>query len=407
MVDIFDKTCDPTKLNELDISCLLYADDLILISESEFGLQKCLDKLYTYCEKWNLAVNLDKTNVMVFNKSGRILNTYSFKFNDQVIELTSEYKYLGILFKPSGIFTNAINLLGKKASKAMFCIRKLLYSDRLNVLPYLKLFETCIKPILLYCSEVWAPDLIVKDKSSLESKFLTISPVKFQIKFAKYVLGVNKSAVNTAVLAELGMFPIAIDALKASVGFWFHLVNAKEHSFVMNAYKCSLNLANSFAAKMKRLFLKLGFDHIWDNQNSFSKKKLIKAIGNKMSEKYVDFWKNSPFNDQNNPNGNKLRTYRKLKKDYELEKYLLIDTDRCKISNFVKLKISNSKLYIEQGRHRNIPLDKRLCPLCKIEIEDEFHFMLKCIKLADCRQRLFNQIATIIPSLVLCRRKKS
>ena len=87
-----------------------------------------------------------------------------------------------------------------------------------------------------------------------------------------------------------------------------------------------------------------------------------------------------------------------MKKDYELEKYLLIDTDRCKISNFVKLKISNSKLYIEQGRHRNILLDKRLCPLCKIEIEDEFHFMLKCIKLADCRQRLFNQIATIIPS---------
>jgi len=28
-----------------------------------------------------------------------------------------EYKYLGIIFKPSGIFTNAVELLCKKATK--------------------------------------------------------------------------------------------------------------------------------------------------------------------------------------------------------------------------------------------------------------------------------------------------
>jgi hypothetical protein len=53
-----------------------------------------------------------------------------------------EYNYLCILFKPSGIFTSAINLLCKEVSKAMFCIRKLLYSDTLNVYPHLKLFDS-------------------------------------------------------------------------------------------------------------------------------------------------------------------------------------------------------------------------------------------------------------------------
>jgi hypothetical protein len=33
-------------------------------------------------------------------------------------------------------------------------------------------------------------------------------PVKVQIKFAKALLGVNKQAVNLAVLGELGMYPI-------------------------------------------------------------------------------------------------------------------------------------------------------------------------------------------------------
>jgi hypothetical protein len=59
------------------ISCLLYADDIILLSESAKGLQKSLDILKTYCDKWNLKINIGKTKVIVFNKSGRILKGFS------------------------------------------------------------------------------------------------------------------------------------------------------------------------------------------------------------------------------------------------------------------------------------------------------------------------------------------
>ena len=37
IVDIFDSTCDPLIMGECKINCLLYADDLILLSESEHG----------------------------------------------------------------------------------------------------------------------------------------------------------------------------------------------------------------------------------------------------------------------------------------------------------------------------------------------------------------------------------
>jgi hypothetical protein len=39
MVKIFDVTCDPTLIDNKKISCLMYADDVILISESAYGLQ--------------------------------------------------------------------------------------------------------------------------------------------------------------------------------------------------------------------------------------------------------------------------------------------------------------------------------------------------------------------------------
>ena len=49
--ECFSQGCDPVQLNQRDISCLQYADDLVLISESAQGLQKCLNNLSIYCKK--------------------------------------------------------------------------------------------------------------------------------------------------------------------------------------------------------------------------------------------------------------------------------------------------------------------------------------------------------------------
>ena len=43
--DIFNRPCTPVTLNDTELSCLLYADDLVLLSESKAGLQNCLNKL--------------------------------------------------------------------------------------------------------------------------------------------------------------------------------------------------------------------------------------------------------------------------------------------------------------------------------------------------------------------------
>jgi hypothetical protein len=84
------------------------------LSDSAKGLQKSLNILKIYCDKWNLKVNIGKTKAIVFNKSGRTLKGFSFLYEDEPISLTNEYKYLGILFKPSGTFSDAIDYLSKK-----------------------------------------------------------------------------------------------------------------------------------------------------------------------------------------------------------------------------------------------------------------------------------------------------
>ena len=62
-------------------------------------------KLQDYCVKWNLEINLDKTRIMIFNKAGKTLKSRAFYFDGKILQVTNEYKYLGIIFKPSGSVT--------------------------------------------------------------------------------------------------------------------------------------------------------------------------------------------------------------------------------------------------------------------------------------------------------------
>ena len=50
-----------------ELSCLLYADDLLILSETETGLRASINKLHSYAKKWQLSVNIKKTKIMVFN----------------------------------------------------------------------------------------------------------------------------------------------------------------------------------------------------------------------------------------------------------------------------------------------------------------------------------------------------
>jgi len=50
-----------------------------------------------------------------------------------------------------------------------------------------------------------------------------------------------------------------------------------------------------------------------------------------------------------------------------MEKYLDIVKDKSMKQAITKLRVSDHKLIIEVGRHKNIPLEDRLCPFCKLE----------------------------------------
>ena len=72
--ELKDNSCEPIKLQQKDINCLMYADDLLIISETEAGLDNSLQRLEKYAKRWKLKISQKKTKIMVFNKQGRSID---------------------------------------------------------------------------------------------------------------------------------------------------------------------------------------------------------------------------------------------------------------------------------------------------------------------------------------------
>ena len=221
----------------------MYADDIVLLSKTAKGLQLLLHKLENFCIKWNLKVNIDKIKIIILNKSGRDLKGYNFFYRNNLMEHANEGKYLGIYFRSTCVSTQGIKCLCNKALKASFCIRKALMSECMNTGLYATLYNHCIKPILLYGSEVWSVDFLINKTgvAQMENRYELFIPENIQLKFFKNIMGVHKYSVNDAVRAEFGILPLAIFGLQASINFWVHLVNLKENSLAYQSYQDSMN----------------------------------------------------------------------------------------------------------------------------------------------------------------------
>ena len=59
--------CEPIALGDHLVNCLMYADDIVLLSNSKEGLQNNLSNLKEFCDYWNLKINREKMKTLISN----------------------------------------------------------------------------------------------------------------------------------------------------------------------------------------------------------------------------------------------------------------------------------------------------------------------------------------------------
>ena len=368
---------DPTEdlVSYLKLYILMYADDTVLLAESPEDLQKYLDTLNEYCNNFDLKINTSKTKIFIFSR-GKLKNIPSFNFADMKLDVVNDYNYLGVTFNFNAKFNVAKQSLYQKGCRAMFALLKRIKSLSLPPDIALKLFDTLVKPVVLYGAEVWGSencDIVNKVK----------------LRFCKYILHAHKSTCSNMVYGELGETPLHIDIKCKMILYWARLINSKEnklskliYSLIYKLYEKDL-FHSSWITSVKNILDSAGFSGIWTNQSLPKSPHHFNTILKlRLHDQFIQNW------NEGITKGGKCTVYRIIKNTFGFEKYLT----ELPVNNRIlmtKFRCRNHRLPIEAGCRAQIQRDLRLCLHCN-DIGDEYHYLLCCPLFREERKKYIN-----------------
>lgn len=394
LAKLLEQTSSPgLTLHDSNIKFLMFADDLVLLSPTQEGLQQSLDTLHKFCQTWALTINTNKTKILIFQKRPRSQRkTHNFTIGATEIDHVTNYTYLGLKISATGNLKLAMNELKEKARRAFYTIKKSIQIE-IPIRIWLKIFQSVIEPIALYGSEVWGPLLNHEfnkwDKSPIES---------LHVEFCRSILRVQRNTPNNACRAELGQYPLLMRIQKRTIKFWKHLKISDPDSYHFKALKH--HELNTEKSSMIQMIVKLQNQTNTTNntQHQDTDSLIHKIHPNQIikvqKENYLTHWTESTRKQS------KLECYLTLDRNYTTAEYLSTVKD-CKLRRtMTRYRLNNHTLIIEKGRHRQnwLPKDKRICPYCnRGDIETEQHFLISCPNYEEIRKKFYPRFESICP----------
>ena len=372
--DIFDDKCDPICIQNEQINHFLYADDLVILSQTKEGLQRGIDKAYQYAQSKHMTISETKSKSMVFNQSGRFLRD-SFTLNNKKLESVQSFCYLGFDIKCSGTVKHGMNILSDKGNKALRPLLCAIARFNIPAKTAINLFHTYIAPILLYNTENWSiisdRGLGKFDKDYIFNETATSKTDIIHRKILKYVLGVTRSCPNFALYGDSGDIPLSIKGYRLTLNFWHRVTNLPNTYLVKKALLENIELQTNWIKTIEKLINTFNLADKIGNHKKF--KNTTKRV---MEDAYKQFWNESISARSNR----RLIFYERIKNEFKTETYL--DIERFELRRIIaKMRCSDHGLRIEKGRHNNTPPLERICTICHDgQIEDEEHFLFKCTK---------------------------
>ena len=323
--------------------------------------------------------------------SNKINENTSFVYRNEKLESVNDYefKFLGNYISRNGSLSATAKQLAQKAQKVMYSISARTSSIS-QVPPTLAchLFDSLVRPILTFNSEVWYMDIYRSFyNSDHRAKKNNIKPNYFNFidksvtdavhtKFCKYTLGVKKCASNIASRAELGRYPMDSFVKIQSLLYEDRLKKSETSPILKECYSLTQKLHSegiySWYSYVNHVRNDLNVQYAHEkNMPCKSSNKLY--YKKELSNHYKGHFHEKLLNLENN---SKLQLFKSLKSEYIFENYLHCLNPNYR-RNICKFRISDHPLEIEKGRYKKIPRNLRLCNSCNV-VEDETHFLLDC-----------------------------
>ena len=237
------------------VSVVLYADDIVLIAPTAKNLQRMLDALNSWCRKWKLTVNQEKTKVIHFRTASVNRSTFDFKCGDKDIEYTSSYKYIGLWLHEHLNLNKTVSELSKSASRALSALyTKCLRAGGMTIDVFEKLYESLVEPVLFYGSGIWG----ISDHREV--------PV-VQNKACRYFLGGGKCASNVALRGHMGWNSCYVKSKTEVFRMWIKLRNVSDDRILKTVHKWSKRNTRGWESRVLKLADNLNVTNVINDQN--------------------------------------------------------------------------------------------------------------------------------------------
>ena len=140
------------KIGDVEVSRLLFADDLVLLTSSQEDLQRALDRFAAECEVDGMRVSTSKTEVMVWAREPVDCTLHVSGVQLRQVE---EFKYLGVLFSSDGRWERELSRRINLASAVMRELGKMAGNAWLSMEAQVTIYNSLFKSVLTYGHESW------------------------------------------------------------------------------------------------------------------------------------------------------------------------------------------------------------------------------------------------------------
>ena len=259
------------RVNGETINNIRYADDTVLIAESETDLQKLLDITVEESDKLGLSLNVKKTECMVVTKK-KIIPACNLVSNNHTIKQVSKFKYLGYMITSDGRCTTEVKKRIAMAKDAFRNLSPILKNRNILMQTKLRVLKSYVWSMLFYGCESWT--ITKQIEKRLEAAEMWFIRRMMRISW-------TEMKTNEQVLAEAGVERSVIKCIRdRQMKFIGHICRRRELEYV--------SIMRKIEGKRGRRRHRMTYI---DSLNSWATGKTMSNVGFLMLSDNRDEWK--------------------------------------------------------------------------------------------------------------------
>ena len=358
--------------NNILSNIYLFADDTSIFTEFKNisvgidTINRELQLIYDWSNKWKMIINPSKTKIIHFTKKPNRPQINSIILGDTVIEQVDVHKHLGIYLRYDLTWSNHVDETCTKALKRLGLLKANKYK-----LPR-KCLEVCYFSFIRSILEYGSP-LLTNAPNYLVDKFL-----KIQNEAARIVTGAKRSTSLELLNQELGWPSLTVRRNNACLCIFNKLLHTHHPEYLYNCLP--RNTLNTVRDERK-----YKFQPIRTSREYYSKFFIPYT---------VSLWNDLPLTIRQTDNNKSFKRYLKNRTRLVVPGYYGFGNRQLNIWH-TQLRLNCSNLNYDLF-NINI-IGSPICLQCHgNHIEDKSHYLLYCQAYANSRQVLFDKILDIL-----------